>query len=118
MVTASDLSDVGTVEDVRLTLGNAPSDEPVYSQAVINRALEAARVTVAKRAADSATDKGLREAVLALAAYQTATSSPMSTQKEAAGVSKEIEVQEYLSRLEQSKDDALNTVARATFQVY
>lgn len=118
MVTPSELSDVGTVEDVRLTLGNAPSDESVYAQAVISRALEAARVTVAERAADSAPDKGLREAVLTTAAYQTATSSPMSTQKEAAGVSKEVEVQEYLSRLEQSKDDALNSVARQTFQVY
>lgn len=117
MVTASDLSDVGTVKQVRLTLGN-PADG-VYDQAVIERGLESARVVVANLA-NNASDAELREAVVSTAAYRTANSSPMSTQKEAAGVSKEVEVAEYLARLKTMKDDTLDDVegARATFEVF
>lgn len=117
MVTASELSDVGTVEEVRLTLGNADSN--VFDQAIIERALDAARVIVANAASDNASDEALREAVISTAAYRTFNSSPHTTQKDAAGVSKEVDIETYLAELRRSKDDALDDLGgTATFRVF
>lgn len=118
MVTEDDLSDVGMVSDVQTALGD--SDGTIYDSAVVERNLTRARVVVANYADDSATDGQLREAVIAVAAYGTATASPMSVQKEAAGVSKQVDVENYLSSLEDDKDDAIDATqgSKATFEAY
>lgn len=117
MVTESDLSDVGSVNDVQTALGDP--DGTIYDPAVIERNLTRARVIVAGHADDdSATDGQLREAVIAVATHGTATASPMKTRKEAANVTKELNVESYLASLEDDKDEALNDVgSRATFEV-
>lgn len=118
MVTEDDLSDVGMVSDVQVALGD--TDGTIYDQAVVERNLTRARVVVANYADDSATDGQLREAVIAVAAYGTATASPMTTRKEAANNIKEVDVESYLSSLEADKEDAIDSVSpgKATFRVH
>lgn len=115
MVTEESLSDVGSVSDVQTALGDPDGDH--YQTAVIERALTNARIVVANTATDSATDGQLQEAVIAVAAYRTATSSPMENRKEAAEVLKETNVEDYLDRLESDKDDALNAAQGPAFQL-
>lgn len=114
----TDTSDLGTVDKVLLALGDP--DGETYSREVIQRKLTAARIIVENRADESASKEMLREAVIALAAYKTYNASPHAVQKEAAGVSKKMNVESYLVALRESADDALDAVEGgvATFQVF
>lgn len=118
MVTVEDLADVGDVTDVQTALGDPDGD--VYDPRVIEQALRSARVVVATSARDGTPAEVLREAVIAFAAYRTAITTPPVTMKEAAGVSKEMDVDSYLAELREAKDDAIDEVAgtKATFEVF
>lgn len=113
MVTSDDLSDVGTVQAVLESLGDPDGEH--YSSDVIDRKLIEARVIVASRAADGATDDDLEAAVVSVAAYKTASVQPPAEQKKAAGVSKSYDVAAYLDALLSDRDDALREIAPPEF---
>lgn len=111
-----DVESLGTVEDVQLTLGDPDGD--VYSPAVIERALERARTEVAAEASPGAGEDVLKEAVIALAAWYTYTTSPQETRKEAADVIREWDAASYASYLESNKDDAIDRISSFVFEAY
>ena len=108
MSTVAQDNDLGSVEAVRLALNNDQS----LDQSVIERKLTSARVTVDAEARGGPSEAELREAVIAIAALDIATSDTHVKQKSADGVSKTWDSAGFRDDLQADKEQAFDDIKK------
>lgn len=108
MATVAQDEELGSVEKVRLTLNNDQS----LDEAVIERKLLSARVTVDSEARGDPSKPELEEAVITIAALDIATSDTHVKQKSADGVSKTWDSAGFREGLRSDKEQALENIKK------